>query len=72
MSNLPTPIAPTVGEIARRLGEPVWRIEYLIRSRHIQPISRAGNARVFTDDDVHRIARELKRMDQERGGKRHG
>src|SRR5262245_58897155 len=45
---------PTVGEIARRLGQPVHRVEYVIRSRHIRPASRAGNCRVFAEDDVAR------------------
>jgi len=59
---------PTVGEIARRLGEPVWRIEYLIRSRNIQPASRAGNARVFSEADVDLIASLARRIDSEKAG----
>jgi predicted DNA-binding transcriptional regulator AlpA len=43
--------ALTVGELARRIGCPVHKIEYLIRSRNIQPIQRAGNARVFSEKD---------------------
>jgi Bifunctional DNA primase/polymerase, N-terminal len=37
---------PTVGEIARRLNEPVHRIEY-VRTRDIKPTGVAGNARVL-------------------------
>lgn len=48
---------PTVGEIARRLGVSTHQIEYLIRSRRIQPSGRAGNARVFSEKDVERIRR---------------
>lgn len=62
------PCMPTVGEIARRLSEPVHRIEYVIRSRGIQPSGLAGVARVFTDSDVERIASELRRIDAEKGG----
>ena len=58
---------PTVGEIARRTGYPLHRVEYIIRARNIRPSGRAGNARVFTDADVDRIASELKRIDTERG-----
>jgi DNA-binding transcriptional MerR regulator len=58
---------PTIGEIARRLGEPIWRIEYLIRSRNINPASRAGNARVFTDADVELIAGVIKRINRDKG-----
>lgn len=61
---------PTVGEIARRIGYPLHRVEYVIRSREIHPTGRAGNARVFTDMDVARIASELRRIDDERQGTR--
>lgn len=57
---------PTVGEIARRLGQPVHRIEYLIRSRGLVPLGNAGNARVFSEATVDRIAAELHRIDEER------
>ncbi len=59
---------PTVGEIARRIGEPVHRVEYLIRARRIRPSGRAGNCRVFTDSDVAYIAAEARRIDAEKGG----
>ncbi len=54
---------PTIGEIARRLGEPVHRIEYVIRVRRIRPTGWAGNARVFPDEAVEAIAVELQRID---------
>ena len=60
------PAMPTVGEIARRLRKPVHRIEYVIRSRAIRPSSLAGNARVFSEADVERIASELRRIDADR------
>ena len=66
MSQTP-PCVPTVGEIARRLNQPIHRIEYVIRSRGIRPTGLAGIARVFTDMDVDRIAGELRRIDAERG-----
>ncbi len=62
------PVLSTVGEIARRLGEPLHRIEYVIRSRNIQPAARAGNARIFSDSDVTYMASELRRIDEEREG----
>ena len=61
-------VQPTVGEIARRLSQPLHRIEYIIRSRNIQPTGIAGNSRVFTDADVERIAGELRRIDTKKGG----
>jgi len=62
-----TEAMPTLGEIARRLGQPVHRIAYVIRSRGITPAATAGNARVFTEADVDHISSELRRIDQERG-----
>lgn len=56
-------IAPTVGEIAKQLGEPLHRIEYIIRSRNIQPASRAGNVRIFAEAEVAHIADQLRQID---------
>jgi DNA-binding transcriptional MerR regulator len=53
---------PTVGEIARRLDVPIHKVEYLIRAREIQPKGWAGNARVFSETDVDRIAGELQQF----------
>jgi hypothetical protein len=58
----PAPELPTVGVIARRLSQPVHRIEYVIRSRNIAPAGLAGNSRVFTEADVQFIASEIRRM----------
>jgi hypothetical protein len=49
-----------VGEIARRVGEPIHRVEYVIRSRGITPRGIAGNARVFSAEAVQRIEQELR------------
>jgi hypothetical protein len=65
--SIPAPTMPTVGEIARRLGQPIHRIEYVIRARCIRPCGRAGNARVFTEDAVEVIASELQRIDSAKG-----
>jgi hypothetical protein len=59
---------PTVGEIARRLGHPVHRVEYVIRSRRIRPTGRAGNCRVFAEEDIIRIATELAAIERRKGG----
>ncbi len=60
------PAQPTVGEIARRTGYPVHKIEYVIRSRNLQPATVAGNARVFSETDVEFIAHELHRIEAEK------
>jgi len=58
----------TVGEIARRLGQRLHRVEYVIRSRNILPAGWAGHARVFRDADLMRVASELERIERERAG----
>ena len=65
MSQL-VPTAPTIGVIARRLNVPQHRVEYVIRSRGIRPAARAGNARIFTEDDVGHIQSELARIESDR------
>jgi len=60
------PVAPTIGEIARRLGVAIHRVEYVVRTRNLMPVSRAGNLRVFAETDVDYVARELQRMDANR------
>jgi hypothetical protein len=58
---------PTTGEIARRLGQPIHRIEYVIRARRILPCGWAGNARVFPEDAIEIIASELRRIASAKG-----
>ena len=57
------PSMPTIVEIARRLGVPTHRVEYVIRARSIQPCGWAGNARVFDEEAVETIADELERTE---------
>jgi hypothetical protein len=54
---------PTIGEIARRLTEPIHRVAYVIRARNIPACGRAGNARVFSEQAVEKIALELELID---------
>jgi hypothetical protein len=61
-------VEATVGEIARRTGSPVHRIEYIIRSRKFRPARIAGNCRIFSDEAVQRIAAELERINARKGG----
>jgi hypothetical protein len=62
---------PTIGEIARRLGTPTHRVEYVIRARHIKPCGRAGNARVFDESSVAAIDAELKRIEEAKESPHH-
>jgi hypothetical protein len=66
--SISTPTMPTVGEIARRLAEPVHRIEYILRTRNIRPAGIAGNSRVYAEADVERIAAELQGIDARKDG----
>lgn len=62
--------APTIGTIAERLQVPLSKVEYIIRSRGIQPKTRAGAIRVFSEESISVIAAELKSI-QERKEVRH-
>ncbi|MBO6514563.1 MAG: hypothetical protein JJ974_11420, partial [Phycisphaerales bacterium] len=58
----------TVARIAAHLSVDRHRIEYLIESRGIKPIARAGIARIFAPADVDRLTREIRRIDSQRQG----
>ncbi len=56
----------TVGDIARHLGEPSWRIAYVIETRGIEPITRVGGYRVFDRAAVKAISDALATLDKQR------
>ena len=51
----------SVGDIVRETGEPLHRITYILRTRHIVPVARVGNHRAFSDEQLALIASELQR-----------
>ena len=57
---------PTVGVIAAEEGVAVHQVEYVVRTRGIQPAGWAGNAKVYSAADVARIKSELRRIHAER------
>jgi hypothetical protein len=59
----------TVGEIARRAGVPVHRVVYVVNSRRVTPVRRAGVARVFSEADVDFVLSELRRIEAERSAR---
>ena len=65
--NDPCPRLATTGEIARLLGRPIHRVEYVVRTRGVRPSARVGNLRVFSPADVDYIAAELARIEADRG-----
>jgi hypothetical protein len=56
----------TVGEIARRFDVPIHRIEFVIRTREIQAIGRAGHAWVYGETGVQAIGRALQEIEDRR------
>ena len=52
----------TVGEIAKRCGCSIHQVEYVIRSRGLQPAARAGRIRIFSAEDLDFIARTIQEI----------
>jgi len=64
------PRLATPAEVARILGVPLHRVEYVLRSRaHIRPRAIAGSVRCFDDEAIARIRHELNAIDARRAGK---
>ena len=51
----------TIGEIARRLKQPVHRVRYIVESRNIEAAGRVGNTRVYLENTVQQIANHMQR-----------
>lgn len=61
------PTLRTVGVLAAALGQPVHRVEYVLRTRpHIRPSARAGRLRLFDREALAQLRYELNRMDARR------
>jgi len=56
----------TVGEVAKKLGCPIWKVQYLLRARDIKPIGRAGVLRLFAPGIVDVLRKELETIQQRR------
>jgi len=56
----------TIGRLAAKLNRPVHRIEYLIRSRGIEPAALAGNVRLFSEAVLPILRRELNTVEARR------
>ena len=56
----------TVGELARRAGVPVHRVTYVIETRGIEPLGRAGQARVFSQEAAEQVLQELQQINSSR------
>jgi hypothetical protein len=53
-------ILMTTGKIADKFDVPFRMVEYVIRSRRIAPVGRAGIARVFDDKAVEAIGAAIR------------
>ena len=69
-ANTTIPRLCTPGRIAEDLGVPVPRVLYVLNTRQIRPIARAGNARLYSREAVARIRHELNAIDAKRGVQR--
>ncbi len=58
----------TLTRIAEHLGVPTHRVRYIVNSRGIVPVDRAGIARVFDDSSIQFISSILNEQDRT-GGK---
>ncbi|MCC5831326.1 MAG: hypothetical protein JJU36_17950 [Phycisphaeraceae bacterium] len=59
----------TVGRIAAALGQPVHRIDYILRTRpDLKPFARAGRVRVYAPEVLSRLRHELAAQDARRAG----
>lgn len=56
----------TVGQVARELSCPIWRVQYLLRARDIKPTCRVGVLRLFQTDVVDVLRQELNVIKQRR------
>ena len=49
----------TIGEIAKQLDCPVYKVDYIVMSRGIKPSQLAGRFRVFDEDALEQIRSEV-------------
>ena len=60
------PKLDTSGRIAAKLGVPLHRVTYIISSRGIEPVARAGRLRLYDRGAVALIRHELNAIDARR------
>lgn len=54
----------TVGVLAQKLGQPIHRIQYLLRTRkHIAPVAVAGRSRLYPEKTIAQLRHELNAID---------
>jgi len=59
----------TTGILAKKLGQPVHRVSYILATRgHIRPAALAGNARLYDLKALAMLRHELNAIDARRVG----
>ena len=53
----------TVGDLGQQLDQPIHKIEYLLSSRKVTPIQRAGRFRLYSRDTVRFLRGEIDQME---------
>ncbi|HCO95919.1 MAG TPA: hypothetical protein DIU00_18610 [Phycisphaerales bacterium] len=67
------PRLTTPGVIARRLGQPLHRVLYVLRTRsYISPVAKAGTLRLYDSDAVSAVEQELVAIDAGNNGRDQG
>ncbi len=62
-----TPRLRTPGVIAAELAAPLSRVLYVLRTRGVRPIGRAGVLRLYDREAVETVRVALHEMDQRQG-----
>ena len=66
----PVPQLTTTGKIAEKLGEPLHRVQHVLRTRHdIRPAARAGVLRLNDAAAVEQVRQALEAIDAARSRK---
>jgi hypothetical protein len=65
-----TPRLRTPGVIAAEVDEPLNRVLYILRTRDIKPIGRAGCLRLYDRTAVDSVREALRAMAQRKGAPR--
>lgn len=53
----------SVGDIARRIDQPMYRVAYIVRQRRIEPLLSCGGRYFYDDAEVQRVQQELDAID---------
>lgn len=58
----------TAGTMAERLGVPIHKVQYVLRSRQIEPVGKAGVLRVYSEEQLAEVAANLDAINDRQGG----